>query len=490
MGNRVTKGVSWSAIQQFSTQIIQFLTTIVLARLLTPEQFGIVAVATILLNILQIINETGFGAALMQKLDRDETDFFSVFILNIFMGIILYSIIFFTAPLWAILFKSPQATPVIRLIGLNLIIGSFIVVQRTKLLIKVDFKTWTIASLSAAIISGGIGIFLAFKGYGVYSLVYQSLLMSFISTVLIWVKVKWTPNMQFSFKRLKSLFKFAYKLILARLVNTLYNQIYSSVIAIFFNPAQLAFFNRANSFEAITTSNIVGIVQRVAVPVMCEVQKSEDTLRHTLLKFIHYTAFIITPLITIIFLLSDQIIVFLLTDKWLESAKVLRIIAIVGFFYNISAFNMNLYNATGRTDLALKCEIVKKIISIIIVGVAIFFQNFYLLVWSYTICTIVECIINVKFTYPLVHISFFKELLGLKKIIICAFVMGIYIYALTFISSNIYFHVFGISISSLIIYFISCAFFNVCNSRIIMIKILAYFHLPQPFIAHKNNLKI
>ncbi len=472
MASRIIKGVSWSAIQQFSTQIIQFVVTVVIARIITPYEFGIVATSMIILNILQIINETGFGAALMQKLDRDETDFFSVFILNICMGLVLYGVIYLTAPLWALVFKMPQLETVIKYLGLNLVISSFVVVQRTKLLIDVDFKTWTKASVNAAIISGIAGVYLAYKGYGVYALVAQSLILSFLSTVFIWLLVKWRPKASFSFYRLKRLFNFAYKLIAARLINGVFNEIYSSVIAIVYNPAQLAFFNRAKSFEYMTTTNIVTIIQRVAVPIMCEKQNSESELREVTIKFIKNTAFIIAPLIILLYTLSEPLILCVLTDKWIECAAILRIIIIAGLFYNISAFNMNVFNATGRTDLALKCEILKKVTSIIIIAIAIMFKNFDILVWSYTVCAIIECLLNVRFTYSQIHASFlyqFKELYG---IIVCAIVMGVAVYIGSLLITNIYLQLFILGFLGIILYLGLCLSFNVgdCRQYLMVLK--------------------
>lgn len=290
MAGRILKGVGWSAVQQFSTQGIQFIVTVFLARLLTPSEFGIVAVSMIALNILQVINETGFGAALMQKLDRDETDFSSVFFLNIGLGLFLYGILFLSAPLLAIAFKEPELPNVLRLLGLNVIINSFVVVQRTKLLIDVDFKTWAKASIIAVTISGVLGIFLATQNFGVYALVVQSLTSSFITTLLIWVMAKWHPQWIISKTRLKSLFQFAYKLILARLLNTIFNEIYSTVVGIIYSPALLALFNRAKSFETMSSNNLVGIVQRVSTPILCENQKSKADLSKVLEKFISGTA--------------------------------------------------------------------------------------------------------------------------------------------------------------------------------------------------------
>lgn len=465
MADRVVKGVLWSAIQQFLTQIIQFVVTIVLARILEPKEFGLVAVCMIILTILQVINETGFGAALMQKLDRDETDFFSVFILNILMGIALYLLLFTSAPLLAEIFKLPELTTVVRILGLNLIISSFIVVQRTKLLINVDFKTWAKASVGGAIAAGAVGILMAYKGAGVFALVAQSLFSNFLSVVAIWCMVKWRPTFHFSFNRLKSLFQFAYKLILARLINVVFNEIYSSVVALFFNPTQLAFFNRAKSFEYISSNNIVTIVQRVAVPVMCEKQKSKDDLRKVTLSFIRTTGLIIIPLIVLLHVLANPLIICLLTDKWIESAYILKIICIAGFFYNISAFNMNIYNATGRTDLALKCEVVKKITSILIIASALILKNFDILVWSYTICAVVECILNILFVKSQINTSIIQQFQGLLAPLTAGIAMGLIVYLLTLVSANPHVQLFIFGLTGLILYIVICYLFNICDCR-------------------------
>ena len=269
MANRIVKGVSWSAIERFSVQAVQFIISVVLARLLMPEAYGVVALALVILNVLQTVNEVGFGAALMHKLDRDELDFSSVFVMNMVMGIGLYAILFFTAPLLEDLFNVESLATVTRWIGLNLIITSFIVVQRTKLFIAVDFKTMAKASLVGVIISGIAGIVYAYNGGGVMALVVQSLLNNLVTTVLIWLQSKWRPSLRFSWGRFVKLFNYAYKLILSRFVNTAFNEIYSAVVGAFYTPAQLGLFNRAKSFETMTSSNITTIVQRVSTPILC-----------------------------------------------------------------------------------------------------------------------------------------------------------------------------------------------------------------------------
>ena len=256
VSQRAKKGIIWSAIEKFGVQGVQFVLTIILARLLEPTDYGLIALVLVVVNIFSIINETGLGASLIQKIDRDELDFSSVFVLNIILGVSLYLIVFLLSPLIAIFFNENQLTELIRVVGITLIINSFGVVQNTKLMINVDFKTQARVSFPSIIISGIIGVVFAYQGYGVWALVAQMISLSLVNVLVIWLLVKWRPLLSFSFKRIKPLFKFAYRLILARLINTIFNQIYSVVIGKEFLSSQLGFYNRAQSIKNLTSGNI------------------------------------------------------------------------------------------------------------------------------------------------------------------------------------------------------------------------------------------
>lgn len=468
MAGRIVKGVSWSAVQQFSTQIIQFVITIILARLLTPTEFGVVAASTIVIAILQVINEGGFTSALMQKLDRDDLDFNTVFFINILWGGFLYFLVVISSHLWALIFKTPELEIVIKWLGLNLIIESFMVVQRTKLFINVDFKTWTKASVSGTLVGGTTGIVLAYRGWGVYALVAQSLISSFLTVLFVWILVKWVPKLEFSFQRFKRLFSYAYKLTGARFINSLFNEIYASVIALVYNPTDLALFNRAKSFQYLSSNNLVQVVQRVSVPLMCEVQASQAELRKVTLRFINNTIFIIAPLIVLLFTLAKPLIIILLTDKWIESVPILRIICFAGFFYVISAFNENLFNAVGKTSLALKSEIIKKIVMILIISFAVILKNFNLLIWSFVVCALIECIIDTCYTKPIIGAGLLEQIKGVKGIILISIVMGLLIYSGSLICSNMYIQLFGLGSLGLAAYIAMSVIFNIGPTRQIL----------------------
>ena len=471
MANRIVKGVSWSAVERFSVQIVQFVISVVLARLLMPEAYGVVALALVILNVLQTVNEVGFGAALMQKLDRDELDFSSVFVMNMVMGVFLYAVLFFSAPLLERLFGVEGLASVTRWIGLNLIITSFVVVQRTKLFIAVDFKTMAKASLCGAIISGIVGVVYAYYGGGVMALVAQSLLNNLITTVVIWVQSKWLPTLKFSWKRFVALFNYAYKLILARFVNTAFNEVYSAVVGAFYSPTQLGLFNRAKSFETMSSNNITTIVQRVSVPVMCEKQKDYKELGQSLIYFIRNTAFFVFPLLFGLLVLADPLIRVLLTDKWEGAIWILQVLCPVGMLYVFSTFNLTIFNVTGRTDWALQCETIKKVvdIGIIVCAVSISFEA---LVWSQVVIAVFEFFVNLIYTKKQIGLGLIEQLKSVLGILLCSAVMAVVVFFVASLMMSDVAKLFVGIVVGAFVYAILCLFLNVNNSRSLVKKIL------------------
>ena len=421
--NKVSKGVLWSAIDRFSVQGVQFIISIILARILTPSDFGLIALALIFLNILQTINDVGFGAALIHKQDRDDLDFSTIFVFNLTLGVILYTIVYFTAPIIADFFQHSRLSSLIRLLGLNLIITSFNIVQRTKLIIDVDFKTQAQGSLMATVISGCIGITCALKGFGVYSLVFQSLFSNIINVTFLWFKVVWRPSFIFSYKRFITLFSFAYKLVLARLVNNVFRELYSALIGKSFSSDLLGFYNRSNSFLHIGSSNIVSIVQRVSIPVFCKKQDNLKEMQTSLLNFTKQTAMIVCPLICGVFVLAEPLVIVLLTDKWIMSAHILKILAPTGLCYLLSAFNVNIFNATGRTDLALLSEIVKKTLSIIVILICSNW-GFYFFLLGIVINSSIELIVDLYLTKKQIGLPIYRQLSNLFRICLASLLMA------------------------------------------------------------------
>lgn len=466
MSNRNTaiKGVAWSAIERFSLQGVQFVVSIILARLLQPSDFGLVAIVLVFSTIFLTINESGFNVALIHKLDRDQIDYSTSFFTNLGIGVISYLILFFISPLIASFYNTPQLISITRVLSLTVIINAFGLVQSAQYTIRVDFKTLARASLTSAIISGIIGVLAALYYRNVYAIVIQQILFRLLYVVFMWLNSKWRPSFVFSLERFKLLFSFAYKLITARLISVIFDDIYSLAIGKLYTPSTLGFYNRAMSFRTILSRNIVQIVQRVSVPMLCEVQNDKIKMQNLLLHFVRNTAFIVYPLLAGLMALSSPLVYVLLGEKWMETSTMLIYGCPVGFFYLISTFNRNVFNATGRTDWALKSEIFKKIIFVLIFLLTMKY-DIEILLLGLILISILEMLVDTSFTYKQIDLSLLVQLKSLIGIVLATLVMAIIVYLSTFLFSSYLLQlIFGIIIG-IFTYAVICYIFNICNFK-------------------------
>ena len=363
---KTAKGMFWSAVERFSTQGIQFLFGIVLARLLTPADYGVIAMLTIFLAICQTFIDSGFANAIIRKIDRTEKDMATMFFFNIGMSLVCYAILFFTAPFIASFYNMPELTLVLRVLALRLIVQSFSTVQVTNLTIKIDFKKQAKISLASAIISGIVGIGFAYNGYGVWSLVIQALFCSTFNAFLYWLTVRWHPQCFFDKESFKNLFSYGSKLLISGLLDTVYNNLYPLVIGKFYTPAQLGAFAKADHFSQFPSQNIMRILHRVSFPVLSALQNDPKRMRNSFLKFINYSALIIFPLMLGLLALSKPMTLLLLTERWKEMIPLLQILCIAMMWYPVHAINLNILQVLGRSDLFLKLEVIKKVIGLAI----------------------------------------------------------------------------------------------------------------------------
>ena len=358
------KGVIWSAVERFSTQGVQFVFSILLARLLTPNDYGMIAMLTIFLAICQTFIDSGFANAVIRKIDRNEKDMATMFFFNIGMSLVCYAIIYFAAPFIASFYKMDELTLILRILALRLIIQSFATIQATNLTIRIDFKKQAKISLSAAILSGIVGIGFAYKGYGVWALVIQSLFSSTFSSILYWVVVRWHPQCFFNKESFKSLFSYGSKLLISGLLDTIYNNLYPLVIGKFYTPAQLGAFAKADHFSQFPSQNVMRILHRVSFPVLSTLQNDPQRMRSCFLKFINYSALIIFPLMLGLLALSKPMTLLFLTERWSEVIPLLQILCVAMMWYPVHAINLNVLQVLGRSDLFLKLEIIKKILGL------------------------------------------------------------------------------------------------------------------------------
>ena len=463
---KAAKGLFWSTIERFSAQGTQFIIGLVLARLLLPSDYGLIGMLAIFLAVSQTFINSGFGTALIQKKDRDDLDFSTTFFFNIGVALLFYILLYLFAPFIAAFYKQPMLISLTRVIGLVVIINSFAVVQRTKFTILLDFKTQTKASLSSVIVSGGIGIYLAYTGFGVWALVWQAIIQRTIEVVVLWFYSKWLPKAGFSKQRFKVLFSFGSKLLASGLLDTVYNNIYLIVIGKMFSASSLGFYTRAQQFNNFPSSNITGIIQRVTFPILSELQNDNTKLRNTYRKIIKLSALLVFPLMMGLAALAEPLIRFVLTEKWIEAAWMLQLLAFAFMWYPVHAINLNVLNVKGRSDLFLKLEIIKKVLVTIVLVISVPFGIKAIIVGQ-IFTSYVALLINTYYTKRLIDYGFLEQMSDLYKVLFLSFAMGIIIY---FIISFVHLDIFKLIIGFFagVLFYVSIAWmFNVGEIRLL-----------------------
>ncbi len=370
--HKTIHGVGWSFIDNISSSGITFLVGLVLARLLTPEEYGVMAMIAIFIAISNSIIDSGFSNALIRKTRIERVDYNTVFYFNLTVSVLIYVILYLAAPAISIFFKESVLLEVIRVIGWVLIINALAIIPRTQFVRNVDFKTQTKVSLVSSISSGVIGIGMALGGMGVWSLVGQQLSRQFLNTLFLWIYSKWHPVWEFSTKSFKELFGFGSKLLFSGLLDTIYKNIYYIVIGRFYTSAQLGQYTRAEQFNMIFSSNLTSVVQRVSYPVLSSIQEESERLREAYRKVIKITMLITFACMLGLAAVAKPLILILIGEKWLPAIYFLQIICFSGMLYPLHAINLNILQVKGRSDLFLKLEIIKKIIAVgpIVVGIA------------------------------------------------------------------------------------------------------------------------
>lgn len=363
---KAVNGMMWNAIERFSTQGIQFVLTIVIARILSPADYGLVAMLSIFMAISQTLVDSGFGNALIQKQDRTETDYSTAFYFNIVISAFIYFLLYMSAPWIAKFYDQPELVKVARVYGLFLIINSFSAIQMTRFTISLDFKKMAVASLLSVLVGGSLGIWLAYNGYGVWALVFQALSGSLVWGTGLWILARWMPKWCFSWNSFRTLFSFGSKLLVSNLIHTLYSNMYSLVVGKFFLASVLGYFNRSYTIGQFPVQNFGNIIQKVLYPIQCRYQDEDEKFNQIFISYLRISGFVLFPLMIGLAVLAAPIISLLLTDKWLPMTSLLQIICLAMMWFPMMQANVSVLDAKGRSDYHLQSEIIKKIIAVII----------------------------------------------------------------------------------------------------------------------------
>ena len=352
--NKEVNSILWSGIERFSAQGAQFLLSILIARLVTPSDYGLIAMLTIFLSVAQQFVDSGFSNAIIQKTDRKEIDYYTVFYFNLIISIIIYAVLFWCSPYIAIFYSEPDLEIVAKWIGLNIILTAFYIVPRTKFVIDLNFKIQTKISFVAVVVSGVVGIVLASYGYGVWALVVQSLLNSLISLSLYWGLSKWKLKFIFSWFSFKTLFSFGYKLLVVGMLHVIFANIYTLIIGRRFAVTDVGYFNRSQTFATFPSVNITSIICRVLYPIQCHVQNDDYLFKRKFIQYLRATIYIVFPLMICLCVLAKPFILVVLNEKWLSISSILSILCIAYMWYPLTALNWQLLKPNHYALLPLK----------------------------------------------------------------------------------------------------------------------------------------
>ena len=380
--NKAVKGVGWSFADSLLGQGVSFLVSLVLARLLTPDDYGLLAYLTILIAVSGSFVDSGFSSALIRKQDARDEDYNTTFTINLCVSLSLVGLLFIYAPAIADFFERAELISLIRVMSWIVVINALSIIQLTRLRKNVDFKTQTKASFISSITSGVVGITMAFYGCGGWSLVGQQLSRQTLYTVLLWSYTKWYPKLQVSVQSFKELFDFGWKLLASGLIDTVWREIYQVVIGKCYSPATLGHYTRANQFGSIFSSNLNGVVQRVSYPVLSEMQGDKERLKLGYKRIIKVTMLVTFVLMLGLAAIAEPMVLTLIGEHWLPCVPMLQIICFNMMLYPLHSLNLNMLQVQGMSDIFLKLEIIKKIVAVGPLLLGIFVGIYWMLIGS------------------------------------------------------------------------------------------------------------
>jgi O-antigen/teichoic acid export membrane protein len=429
---KTVSGVGWSATDAFLGQGVTFIVGLVLARILSPAEYGLIGIVTIFTTVLTGIVDSGFSNALIRKQNVTNDDYNTMFITNMVISVVLFLLLFTCAPLIANFFERPELVSLTRVTGSILIIQALSLVQNTILTKRIDFKTKTVASLISAITSGIVGIVMAFTGFGVWALVGQLLSKQLIYTICLWILNRWWPSIRFSLESFKYMWGFGWKLLVSGLLNNIWGQTVTVVVGKCYSPATLGQYSRACEYARIFSSNLTSIVQRVTYPVLAEVQDDKTRMVSAYRRVIKTTMLVTAVIMISMGAIADPMIYCLIGPQWHQAATFLPLICIGQTLYPLHAINLNMLQVQGRSDIYLILEIVKKIIAIVPICLGIFVSIYWMLIVS-IFTGIIAFFLNSYFTGKSLGYSSWMQLKDVAPSYGLAFLIAMCVYFIKYL---------------------------------------------------------
>lgn len=451
MKNKVLSGLFWKVVENGGAQGVQFLITLVLARLLGPEAYGTVGLITIFILIANVFIQSGFQTSLIQKKDVEEVDFSSVFYLSLAVAAVLYVALFAAAPAIGAFYEEPVLAPMVRVLSVTLFFGAVISTQSAVIARKLEFKKMCISSLAAACGSGALGVAAAAGGAGVWALVFQQLSNNLFLMLALWILVPWRPAGLFSFARLKELFSYGWKLLCSSLLDTVYNNVYGLVIGKIYSKAALGFYNRGNQFPQLIVTNLGTSIQAVMLPAFSANQEDRARVKSMVRRAIVTSSYLVFPMMAGLIAVAKPFITIVLTDKWLPCVPFLQIMCVAYAMWPIHIANLQAINALGRSDIFLKLEIIKKIIGVAALLLGIPF-GIYVMVGLKAVTDLIGTFINSYPNKKLLDYSFLEQWRDVIPSLLAASAMGAAVYSIQFFIANVWLLLLVQIVAGIVIY--------------------------------------
>lgn len=452
-------GFIWQLCQKVIAQLMTFVVSVILARLLMPEDYGVVALASMFITLLSTFCDGGISSSLVQKKNADKLDFDTVFISSLTIGAILYILLFFASPLIANFFDNKQVVPVLRVLALSMPLGALSCVQGAYLSKQMAFKKFFFSSTIGSLVSAAVGLTMAFCNFGIWALVGQNISSLITTSIVLCVICEWHPSLSFSWERFKGLFSYGSKLMASSLLGTFFGQLKGYLIGLKFTPADLAFNNRGESIPGIIFNNIDGTVNSVLFPALCQLQSDKEALKRALSRSMRCTSFFLMPALLGLAAISDKLVILIYTEKWAAAIPYMQLVCLMLCFGTLGNTNIQAIKAIGKADTILKLEIYKKPALILIMAVCMFISPFMIAVgqFIYTLYTLAwNAFPNKKY----LGYSLKDQLKDIAPNFVISLTMALCVYGLGYLECNVYVLLAIQIIIGASIYYILSKFFN------------------------------
>lgn len=424
----VLTNLLWRFAEQCGSQAASFFVSVVLARLLTPGDYGTVALMLVFINILNVFVDGGFSTALIQKKNADDLDFSTIFFFNLFSGGIAYLLLFAAAPWIASFYARPEMEAMIRVLGIHVLISGVKSVQVAYVSRNMIFKRFFFATLGGTVGAAILGISMAMFGLGAWAIIAQSLFNTAVDTAILWITVKWRPKAQFSFSRLQNLFCFGWKMLVSGLLNTGYENLRSLIIGKVYSSEDLAFYNKGNQIPSMVVNNVNVSIDSVLLPTLSAAQDNREAVKKMSRRSMQISTYVMAPLMVGVAVCATPLVRLLLTEKWLPCVPFIRIFCITYTFYPIHTANLNAIKALGRSDLFLKLEIQKKVVGILLLLTTMWF-GVMAMAYSLLVSSFISQLINSWPNRKLLKYTYFQQLYDIAPSILLALAMGAIVFA-------------------------------------------------------------